>query len=402
MAAMAGMCSPDTSAQQTRPLNVWVDTVRFNVCDGTKVFLLAVHTDPILIQDSVVSASMVLAWDISKIDLEDQIITSTETLGFQFDQKQAEKTPDGTMYIQLGSSSLRPVAGSKPLFYVKGIVKAPDTLGGLDGWVYLDPMSIHIFGNTEFSPIDSRTGFVRVSRDTTPAYTGTLAIPASSFDTVRLDTVALTIQNLKGRRVKEVSFALKADAGNYEFIDTLQRGTLADSAWSLKNVAITPDSIGGEFVSSTDLTSDGPLLRVIIRRRNDSAFTGTLMVTQFRVNRESCLGKLIRQNGSIVAAAIPKKQDTASGVEDDRRNGSAIGIIVERERNAVVVVGERMEGRTVEIFDVVGTRLPLESVEPAGASGLRARLGLEPPSGTYFLVLRGRDEIVYKQFTFIK
>jgi hypothetical protein len=401
MAVLAVMCSPDTSAQQTRPLNVWVDTVRFNVCDGVKVFLLAVHTDPILVQDSVVSASMLLSWDISKIDLEDQVITSAETIGIQFDQKKVDKTPDGTMYIQLGSSNLRPVAGSKPLFYVKGIVKAPDTLGGLDGWVYLDPASIHIFGNTEFSPIDSRAGFVRVSRDTTPAYTGKLAVSASSFDTVRLDTVALTIQNLKGRRVKEVSFALKADAGNYEFIDTLQRGTLADTGWSLKSIAITPDSIGARLVASSDLTADGTLLKVIIRRRNDSAFASTLTVTRFGVNRESCLGRLITQEGSIAAAAIPRR-DTTNGVEEERARSSAISIVVERERREVMVRGEGIGGRSVEIFDVVGTRLPLESVEPAGASALRVRLGLEPPSGTYFLVLRGRDEIVYKQFTFIK
>jgi hypothetical protein len=242
---------------------------------------------------------------------------------------------------------------------------------------------------------------VRVSRDTTPAYTGKLAVSASSFDTVRLDTVALTIQNLKGRRVREVSFALKADAGNYEFIDTLQRGTLADTGWSLKSIAITADSIGARLVASSDLTADGTLLKVIIRRRNDSAFASTLMVTRFGVNRESCLGRLITQEGSIAAAAIPRR-DTTNGVEEERARSSAISIVVERERREVMVRGEGIGGRSVEIFDVVGTRLPLESVEPAGASALRVRLGLEPPSGTYFLVLRGRDEIVYKQFTFIK
>jgi hypothetical protein len=404
MAAFACLCSPDTSAQQTRPLTVWVDSTRFNVCDGSKVFFLAVRVSPILIQDSVVSASLVLAWDVSKIDLEDQVVTSSETLGYQFDQKKVEKAQNGTMYIQLGNLNLRPVAGNKPLFFIKGIVKAPDTLGGLDGWIEVENTSVHLFGNTEFSPVESRTGFVRVGRDTTVAYTGRLEVATSSFDTARLDTVGLTIQNLKGRRVNEVSFALKADASNYEFIDTLMRGTIADSGWSLRDVTITPDSIGGRFVATSDLAVDGVLMKIILRRRNDSAFSSLLRVGQFKVNRGSCLGKLTWQDGPISAVAVPKPDTSTTGVDEEKERASRreIRVISAEGMSSLTIVGEGIGGMAIEIFDVVGTRLTVRSAEPLGSSAIQVRLATQPPSGTYFMVLRGRNEIVYKQFTFIK
>ena|GEM_PF-2053866 len=402
LAAIACLGSPDTAAQQVRPLEVWVDTLQFNVCDGQKGFIMAVHTSPILVSDSLVSAEVILSWDIRKLDLESDAIFSSETLGKQFDERKVEKLPNGVLHIQMGNTSLRPVFGSKPLFYVKGIVTAPDTVTGLDGWITVT--SVRFFGNTEFNLVENRVGFVRVNRDTTPAYTGTLRVAPSSFDTVRFDTVALTIQNLKGRRVNEVSFALKADASNYEFIDTLQRGTLADGGWVTKSVTISPDSIGGRFVASNDLTADGDLIRIILRRKNDSAFSSALEVDRFTVNRESCLGKLIIEDGQISAVAVPSVDTSTVSVQEERQGekSSGITVIPERDRRSLRVMGEGIQGKAIEIFDVVGTKLSLQSVEPRGASMVEIRLATQPPSGTYFMVLRGRNEIVYKQFTFIK
>jgi len=363
---------------------------------------MAVHTSPILVSDSLVSAEVILSWDIRKLDLESDAIFSSETLGKQFDERKVEKLPNGVLHIQMGNTSLRPVFGSKPLFYVKGIVTAPDTVTGLDGWITVT--SVRFFGNTEFNLVENRVGFVRVNRDTTPAYTGTLRVAPSSFDTVRFDTVALTIQNLKGRRVNEVSFALKADASNYEFIDTLQRGTLADGGWVTKSVTISPDSIGGRFVASNDLTADGDLIRIILRRKNDSAFSSALEVDRFTVNRESCLGKLIIEDGQISAVAVPSVDTSTVSVQEERQGekSSGITVIPERDRRSLRVMGEGIQGKAIEIFDVVGTKLSLQSVEPRGASMVEIRLATQPPSGTYFMVLRGRNEIVYKQFTFIK
>ncbi|MDB5035907.1 MAG: hypothetical protein JWQ98_3148 [Chlorobi bacterium] len=404
MVVMSLLGSPEATAQQSRvskPLTVWVDSASFNVCDGSKVFLLGVWTSPISVQDSLVSMDIYLAWDISKLDFESLAVTSSGTIGSQFDSKSVDKLPEGGLHVQLGNLSLRPVYGSgKPLFYIKGSVIAPDTVKSPDGWV--DVTSIDPYGKTNFEPIDYQPGYVRVHRDTTPDYTGMLSVMGGSFDTMRVDTVTLTTTNLKGHRVNEVTFALKADTSNYYFVDTIQRGTIADSSgWTTKNLVVTPDSIGGRFVAQSSLTVDGPLLNIVIRRKNEKGFTSELRVSRFAVNAQSCLGKLTFQNGQIMADPIPVDSGTV-GVEEERRGERAVSIWPDDQRGSITVRAGGMEIEEVIIYDAMGQMLPIRQMDRIDASSLRVRLAGQPSNGTYFVILRGRNEIVYKQFTFIK
>lgn len=397
------LCSPVTPAQTTRTLTVRIDTVRLSAC-GAKSFLLGVGVGDIYVADSVVGMRVVLAWDRTSIDLEDQAIFSSETIGGQFPQRFVTKDAEtATMVIEMGNVNLNPVAGTgKPLFFVKGIVTAPDTVSGMNGWVLVTSLSLE--STTNFSINNGRPGLIRVERDTTPAFTGAMSVETVSFDTVQVDTVTLTASNLKNRRVNEITFALKADTSYYSFVDTIETGTIAGSVvWTTKEVRITSDSIVGRLVAQSDLIADGALLKVVLRRKTDSAFTSALEVLRFGVNRQSCLGRLRHQGAQVSAEAIIQDSST-TGVDDQRevRKSDAIVIHVEPEQGSLRVTMNGGEVREVMVFDMNGNRLPVQSVERLNASTSRVRLTTPPPSGIYFIGLRGRNEIVYKQFTFIK
>jgi hypothetical protein len=347
---------------------------------------------------------VVLAWDRTSIDLEDQAIFSSETIGGQFPQRFVTKDAEtATMVIEMGNVNLNPVAGTgKPLFFVKGVVTAPDTVSGMNGWVLVTSLSFE--STTNFSINNGRPGLIRVERDTTPAFTGAMSVETVSFDTVQVDTVTLTASNLKNRRVNEITFALKADTSYYSFVDTVETGTIAGSVvWTTKEVRITSDSIVGRLVAQSDLIADGALLKVVLRRKTDSAFTSALDVLRFGVNRQSCLGRLRHQGAQVSAEAIIQDSST-TGVDDQRevRKSDAIIIHVEPEQGSLRVTMNGGEVGEVMVFDMNGNRLPVQSVERLNASTSRVRLTTPPPSGIYFIGLRGRNEIVYKQFTFIK
>lgn len=403
IAALCCLCSPVTPAQTTRPLTIRVDTVRLNVCGG-KNFLVGVGIGDLFVSDSVVGMRVIVAWDIANLDIEDQVIFGSDALGSQFTEKVVTKSQEtGELVIEMGNTSLRPVAGTgKPLFFLKGRVTAPDTVTGANGWIAVTSMSFESI--TEFSPIDySRPGLVRVERDTTAAFTGMMSVGAGSFDTAQVDTVTLTTQNLRNRRINEITFVVRADTSKYSFVDTIETGTMAASSiWTTKEVRITSDSIVGRLVAGGDLVTDGALLNVVLRRKTDSAFTSTVHVDEFAVNQQSCLGKLTRANGQVSAQAIVRDTST-TGVDDwrdDRRE--AIRIVPERSGASIMIAAGEMEIVEVTIFDINGSVLHVQPVERLDASTLRVRLATPPPSGIYFAGLRGRKEIVYKQFTIIK
>lgn len=403
LAALSCLCSPVTPAQTTRPLTVRIDTVRLNVC-GNKNFLIGVGIGDISVQDGLVGMRVVLQWDRTTFDLEDQVITGSDALGSRFSYKNVVKDPvRGVMVIEMGDTSLTPVSGTgKPLFFLKGRITAPDTVAAPNGWIVVESMSFE--SSTTFSPIDyNHPGFVSVERDTTAAFTGMMSVGAGSFDTAQVDTVTLTTQNLSNRRVNEIAFVLKADTSLYGFVDTIEIGTMAAGGiWSTKEVRITSDSIVGLFRTGSDLITDGALLKVVLRRKTDSAFNGTLDLSRFTINTQSCLGKLRRQGAQVSARAIVRDTST-SVVEDERgKRGEAVSVFAERDGASITITTGGMVVQEVEIFDINGRRLPMRPLERLGASTLRVRLTTPPPSGFYFAGLRGRNEIVYKQFTVIK
>jgi hypothetical protein len=85
-----------------------------------------------------------------------------------------------------------------------------------------------------------------------------------------------------------------------------------------------------------------------------------------------------------------------------RDRSESIRLIPELQGDAVKIIAGDMDVVDVMIFDMWGTRLSLQPVERLDASTLRVRFEIPPPSGTYFVALRDRNGIAYKQFTIIK
>lgn len=404
MVALSCLHSPAAPAQTSRILPVRLDTVRLNVCEG-KNFLISVSIGDISLEDSLVGGRVIVAWDRASLDFEDLVILSSETLGNQFSESMVTKDSElGTMFIEMGNYDLRPVAGKgKPLFFLKGKVTAPDTVAGQNGWVQVLNMSFE--SATQFQPDLSGAGMVRVVRDTTAGFTGHLSATVSTFDTLRADTVSLVVQNLRNRRVKEISFKLTADTRYYEFADTIETGLLAGTVnWNVKELTITPDAIEGRFVADSVLKADGGLIKIILRRTNDSAFATDLVVDRFTVNRNSCLGKLVQQNALISGLQIPKQDTSTTSVADEAGRGrrESIKVIPEPAGDAVRIIAGDLEMVEVSVFDLRGNRVPLRSSDRLDASTRMVRFDIPLPGGTYFVALRDRNSIAYKQFTIIK
>lgn len=403
MVAIGCLYSPAAQAQTVRPLTIQLDSVTFNVCDGAKTFIIPVSIGDIQVADSLAAVQIYLAWDKVNLDIEDQVIASSETIGVQFSEKSAIRNRDeGSMVIALGNTDInRVVAGvGKPLFFLKGRVIAPDVVGANNGWILV--LSMTTESVTRFEPIDkSRPGLIHVIRDTSAAYTGKLSAGSVSFDTARVDTVTLTVGNLRNRRVNEINFSVGADSRHFTFVDTIQAGTIAGTvAWTTKEVQITPDSISGTLVAQSDLTVDGAMLKLVLRRTTDSDFTSQLDVRRFDVNNRSCLGKVLVENGSVSGKAI-KVSSAVTGEERTRKGGEVLGIRLDASEGSLRIRC-RGEWRQAMLFDVNGRLVEMSEVEYLDAETLRVRLTTVPPSGIYFVGLRGRNEIVYKQFSIEK
>lgn len=403
LAALSCLFSPVTQAQPSRTLSVRLDTVRLNVCEA-KNFLMSVSIGDISRQDSLVGVNVILAWDLASIDFEDVLIASSETLASQFSERMLTKDRErGMMFIEMGNYDLRPVAGTgRPLFFLKGTVTAPDTVAGQNGWVQVLNMTFE--SSTHFQTDLTGAGLVRVVRDTTPGFTGHLSPTVAAFDTLRADTVTLAIQNVRNRRVREVAFRIEGDTRYYNFVDTIETGTLAGTLnWTTKELTIVPDAVEGRFVSDADLTEEGGLIKIVLHRTNDSAFSTDLAVERFTVNRESCLGKLVSQDAPVSAAAVPV-HDTASSVADQawRVALESVRVIPGPQGGTVTIITGDLDVMDVAIFDMYGNGVPVRSADRLNASTRVVRFEIPPPSGTYFVALRDRNNTAYKQFTIIK
>lgn len=381
--------------QASRPLTMRLDTLEQNVC-GPKTFTMPLWVGDIPVSDSLYAVTVVLAWDLTSIELEDFVVVNTNTLsgGLSRQPLVVRDRNQGVLYIELGTDpSGAPIAGAgKPLLFLRGSITAPDTVRGQMGWI--DITSASFSANVQYDPFERRPGIVRVVRDTTPAYTGRLSVARGEFDTLRFDTVDVTLDNISGRRVRSVSFEIVADTPNFVFVDTVSTGTIAGkTAWATSTVTIRPDTLRGEFQSNDDLTQNGTLLRLVIERRTTEEFAGRMEITRFSVNGESCLGKLVREGADVTAAAMP----ASSGVLME--NGPFQNV-----RIVPVVRGFRVEGWSgddvsIEVYDLIGGRVGIRSVEWQGPTTLMVSTTRDLPTGRYFVVIRDRNGYVNKQFT---
>lgn len=401
-AALSCLCSSVSTAQATRPLTVSVDSLTMNLC-ADKTFTIPVRIGDLLTSDSVSGFEIAIRWDVAHISLQfPYYIASSGTLAYQAkDRSPAQVDPDnGNLVISAGNVDGSLIVGSgKPLLYLVGKVTAPDTVGWLNGWI--EPFSFQTEGLTNFTPITYHAGLVHVEQDTTAAYTGSLSFSGGDFDVRDLDTVSLIVQNVRDRRVSEINVALKADTSYFKIVGTVETGTLSESvSWSVKSVTYAADTLLAQYVSPTALTSDGALLKVILHRTTDSAFDRSLVVNDFSVNSLSCLGKLVQENGEVTASGIV---DTTSAVVEEENGVATRRIDVVRiASNVMRVISEGSGIDEVRVFDGMGRLITTHSAGNSGDRSVTIQLEDGLPSGVYFMMIRGGNDLVYKQFTLIK
>lgn len=390
-----------SQAQTTRPLQVSVDTLRLNVC-GSKTFTIGINVSQILRSDSVFGIQTVIYWDRSKFDLSSQVLVKSGTLSSQASEDKILKDPtSGAMVVQIGNTSANGIiAGSGPLFYLIGTVTATDTVEPPDGWITVQ--QIELTGTTTFQPTYS-PGFVTVIRDTTAAYTGRISIAEAGFDTLRLDTLSIALANVRARRVREISFSIAGDTSAFEFVGSLEDETLAGSdLWSSKQIDVRSDSVQVRLVAHSDLGQEGILLKIVLRRTTDSAFTRTLNIHDFSVGAGTCLGRLTQEGEEVTASSIIR-DSTPVAVRDDRqRRGDLIRVIPDRSGERITVNTRDLVVMRAEVVDLMGRQMAIAAIEANGSEGVVVRLQHPLTNGRYVIALQGVGMIVSKQFIIIK
>lgn len=400
------LCSSTLTAQETRPLTVWVDPVRLNVC-GPKTFRTAIRaasfrtsdtTIGFRSTDNVYSATLYVTWDPSTIELEDLIIQSG-TMSERVDVSPFIVDEESTLQIVIADrqAPYDVIRGALPVVYINGRVIAPDTVAFPDGWIQVT--SVVLTSDTRFDPISYRPGYVRVERDTSQAYTGALRLGPASFDTLKTDTLSVLLENVLQRRVREVSFSIAADTSLFEFVDTLQTGTLtAQPLWTTVELVRRADTIRGRFVAASDLSQEGPLLNILIRRRTDSAFTATADVVEAAINQNSCLGRFYGFGAPVTASAIVRDTPTSAPVFDEHRDDVTL---IPAQDGRSIMIRSSVAIDDITLFDPLGRRIAAYEERYGAGNDIRLDLELQT-AGPYYVQLRTGNDRLSKQFIFIK
>lgn len=407
-AVIGALCAPaSVLAQQTRPLTVWIDSVRLTAC-GPKTFQTAIRaasfrpgdtTVGFTSNDYVASATLYVTWDPATLELEDLVITS----GTMSDRIRTtvRKFPEESTLEIIVADDRQPfgiLRGALPIVYINGRVRTDDTVAPPNGWIQV--ASMELTSDTRFEP-SYRAGYVRVERDTNPANAGGLRSTAGAFDTLRLDTLTVSLEKVRDRRVREVSFSLVADTSFFVFIDTLQTGSLAaQPLWTTVDVVRTADTIRGRFVAASDLSQEGPLLKILIERTTDSSFATDVTVTQAAINGNSCLGGFHGFGAPVTASAIVRDTaPTAVPVLDERH--TEIALVPHGDGRTVTVRSGGVDIDGVEVFDALGRRIGVRTSRSHTAGETRLDIDAHT-AGPYYVQLRIGKERISKQFIFIK
>lgn len=406
-AAFVCLCLCDATAQVTKPLTVWVDSVRMNVC-GSKSFQTAIRAasfrpgDTVVgfrPSDNVASATLYVTWDPVNLRLDDLVITSgTMSEGIRVTSRVISGEYTLEIIIADDRQPFGTLKGALPIVYINGTVIAPDTVAPPYGWIQVT--DVELTSDTRFEPETYRPGYVRVERDTSTAYTGRLRLGASGFDTLRLDTITMTLENVRQRRVREVSFELAVDTSFFVFEDTLQSGTLAAQPGTTVELVQQADTIRGRFVAASDLSQEGPLLKFILRRTTDSAFAADVTVVNAAINENSCLGRFLSFGAPVTASAIVRDTVSSAAPELDERN-SAITIIPAQDGNALTIRSSVDYIDGIDLFDALGRRIDVELLRTGPGNDLRLVIDAHA-AGPYIVQLRIGQERISKQFIFIK
>ena len=394
---------------ERRSLRVWVDTIDLNVCGDKEFETWAVwlesytETDTVVgfrLQDSILGCSMLLFWDTSRIRLQPPyVLTPPQTVFGRFpSQRRIPDTLAGTIWLDYSADDKqREVIGTNiPLFYLTGRVRADDTVAPLDGGAKVNFLQLEGVLGDNIGELDFPSGFVRVTRDTTPEYTGRLRTTEGAFDTNRRDTVFVIAGNLFDKRVREFRFSLRADTTKYRFADTVGEGTLAREEWNSKEVVLSDDSIFVRFNEDVEITTqDSVVIGVIVERKTDSAFTGVVQIPEFGINFASCLGKLNTSEAIVTGLKIRIEDTTSTSVGYEQNNDiHKIDVVVGSERIYVDV--SDLNIKNILMYNVRGRVVAQwsEFVQDNVIDLPLQRL----PGGVYFLVFENeKGKIWYKQ-----
>lgn len=395
----AALWSPTAQAQQQREVDMRLDSVTRNVC-GSKTFQMALNIGDVPVSDSLYGARIVLSWDRTTVELDDFVVAGSNTLGGQFSEPPSvyRDRANGILYIEFANLNSRPVSGSgKPLLFIQGRITAPDTVDGGYGWV--DIVSAEFTTSVQYNPLLRFAGLVRVVRDTTAAYTGSLVVESALLGT-REDTTAvmLRLDNVVGRRVREIHAEAVVSGGAVRFIDTATAGTLyRDRSWVSRSVEIQEDTVRIDLVDTVDLATAGDLIALIVERGTDSATEAAVRLTRFTVNTNSCLGKLIRSDG--VVALQQRERDSGVGAVGAEERGEEARVVVEES-------GLRLYGvrgvSSIEIRDIEGRRVFDATRNEVGTEEWRVEIGRGFAIGTYLVVLRGHAGAIYRKFRVLR
>ncbi len=414
---MVGLSGRGEAQSEERSLRIWVDTIDFGLCrvdEGRRFEDWGVWvesstaSDTVLgfrLQDSVLACEIVVRWDVSTVRLEPPyILVPPQTLFGRFPSKvQDVDTNNGYLYVTVSAdANQRPVIGTNiPLFYMKGRLVESDTTieppaGGAkpDLFRILEGNLGNNIGSSRFIP-----GFVRVLRDTTPEYTGTIRISDADLDTNRIDTVSLYVGNLADKSVREIAFSISAEGGDFRFVDTVTTGAERAEEWSGREVTIEPGRITGHFTSNVEVQSrDSLILRILLERTTDSGFDAALTIDEFSVDEFSCIGKLRVENARVVAKEIPADTaDTTVSVRGSEGEQEREGIEVFQERGALrIIPGIWGPVQSVAIYDAKGARILYRDDFSSGREVL-VRLEERVGEGMYFIVVRCSERIFWNR-----
>ncbi len=363
--------------QSERSLRTWVDTLNQPLCGEGAFETWGVWvetrsaTDTILgftLQDSVLSVELTLRWDPTRVQLlPPYILAPVQSLVGRFVSKvQGVDTTTGELFLSASTDqSFRPAVGTGiPLFYLKGRVRPTDSIfvapegGARVQRIVLEGPLAENLTSTRHLP-----GFVQVTRDTTPEYTGSLELTEADIDTVQADTVDVFLRNLGDRRVQTVRFSVSVDTTKVRFAAVLP--AVDPNPWSEvepmveladDEIKVSIDRDGKGDLPSIDENSS--LMSLILERKTDSSFSTSLEVQDFEVNETSCLGKLIWSGGGVIGARIELPVDTTdttmSVVRDHHGQQNDRGWLVILPNGEVVV---DQDVRAIAFYDAMGRLL---------------------------------------------
>ena len=397
----------EAGAQSERSLRTWVDTLDQSLCEVGEfetwgVWIESAGVDDTVtgfrLQDSVLSVEMTLRWDPTRVQLlPPYVLDPVGTLIGRFVSKvQGVDTATGELYLSASTDqSFRPSVGvGIPLFYLKGRVRPTDsTFSPPESGAKVQKVSIEGTLAESISSIRHEPGFVQVTRDTTPEYTGRIEIDEDELDIDTLDAGRITLyaRNFGEKRVTEVSFLLEGDTSDVVIREIVT--PQGSSPWEpyveyerLDSGTIRVTIAGEDADPLPTIDESNPILELSVGRRSDSIFSTDIRVEELALNPTSCLGKVLGDSVQITGAQKDTARDTTGMAVEYGHAGELTEWIVALSGGEWRVVDPMV--RNAEVYDIEGRLIATYDAESGNTVTFRSET---PHTGLILAVIRLRD-----------